>query len=376
MAGNLRLRRSRSSRLAVASVAFLLMLTIYEWHRHPRDHHLELDSALSRVDTNSADSFSLDKNWVEICRKHRFPAFNRQRKVFDLVLFATELDWLEIRLHMYAPFVDHFVIIESPTTFTNRPKPLHLKQNWDRYKDFHHKIIYRVVEDPIVSTRHWDHEDWLRNALLNEVFPSLEGTPYVARKDDVLIVSDMDELLNPGALQLLRHCRFSKRITLRLDFYYYSFQWRHRGEQWAHPQATVYEGTIKNTVAPNDLRQNLLGPGLLPFAALSRWWEQSNLWNAGWHCSSCFATIQEMHTKMHSTSHQLWNTEQNRDVETMVYRVRHGLDLFGRPDQIYDRIDGNGNVPLYILETSESEGRFKYLLDRDGENAGFEDWKP
>ncbi|KAF2488182.1 glycosyltransferase family 17-domain-containing protein [Neohortaea acidophila] len=305
---------------------------------------------------------------------HGFSPFAPPRKVFDLVLFSTELDWLEIRLHTHAPYVDYFVIVESPTTFTNRPKPLHLKENWARYKQFHHQIIYRVVEDPIVSARHWDHEDYLRNALLHEVFPSLEGSQQEAQKHDVLIVSDMDELLRPDALLLVRHCAIPKRLTLRSHFYYYSFQWLHRGEQWAHPQASTFGVSVENTLPPNDLRQNLLGPGLPLFAAWSRWWESANLWNAGWHCSSCFASIQEVHTKMDSFSHQLWNTPANRDVKTMVQRVRSGMDLFARPDELYDRVTDNKDVPQYVLNASEHEGRFGYLLNRDGEDAGFIDW--
>ncbi len=218
-----------------------------------------------------------------------------------------------------------------------------------------------------------DHEDYLRNALLTEVFPGLRGGPQAAQKDDVLIVSDMDELIKPGALLLMRHCAFPKRLTLRSHFYYYSFQWVHRGDQWAHPQATIFRESVESTLALNDLRQNLLGPGFQLLSSLSRWWDSATLWNAGWHCSSCFSTIVEMQTKMNSFSHQGWNTQENREAKTMMHRVRNGLDLFARPGESYNRIKDNQDVPQYILDVFEREGRFKYLLDRDGEDAGFED---
>jgi beta-1,4-mannosyl-glycoprotein beta-1,4-N-acetylglucosaminyltransferase len=76
---------------------------------------------------------------------------------------------------------------------------------------------------------------------------------------------------------------------------------------------------------------------------------------------------------MHSFSHQGWNTAENRDSRTLIDRVRHGLDLFGRTDQIYDKIEDNKDVPSYISEQYERKGRFRYLLDRDGQDAGFED---
>lgn len=203
------------------------------------------------------------------------------------------------------------------------------------------------------------------------MFPGLKGTEQEARDGNVLIVSDMDEIIRPGVMLLLRHCDVPARLTLRTQFDYYFFQWRHRGPQWAHPDVTIYRGP--QTIMPNDIRQGLLGQGWTPIAAIRRWWNRDTLWNAGWHCSSCFATVAEMHTKMHSFSHQGWNTEENRDSRTLINRVRHGLDLFGRADELYDKLEDNKDVPSYITAQYEQKGRFKYLLDRDGEDAGFDD---
>ena len=69
-----------------------------------------------------------------ICRANGFSAYTTTgpaRKVYNLILLSTELEWLEIRLHTLAPWVDYFVIMESPTTFTGLPKPLWLCDNWD-----------------------------------------------------------------------------------------------------------------------------------------------------------------------------------------------------------------------------------------------------
>ncbi|SMR48122.1 unnamed protein product [Zymoseptoria tritici ST99CH_1A5] len=308
------------------------------------------------------------------CRSHGFKLYkNRSRKVYDLTLFATELDWLEIRLQSLAPYVDYFVVVESDTTFTGKPKPLYLQENWSRFKDFHHKIIHKVVHDPIASTRIWDHEDWFRNSLLNEVLPGLQGTRAEISYGDALVVGDMDEIVRPGVMMLLRHCNFPARLVLHTDFFYYSFQWRHRGPQWAHPDATIYQGAL--TIPPNDLRQGLLGPGWLLAAAFRRWWDRGALYNAGWHCSSCFATVDEMRKKMHGFSHQGWNTGYNRDAGVMMDRVRNGKDLFGRPTELYDRVENNEDIPPYVLQQYREHGRFKYMLDRDGEDAGFEDWQ-
>jgi beta-1,4-mannosyl-glycoprotein beta-1,4-N-acetylglucosaminyltransferase len=309
------------------------------------------------------------------CRAHSLVPWGireKARKVYDLTLISNELDWLEIRLHTLSAYVDYFVVIESPTTFTGRPKPLHLKDNWGRFAAFHDKIIYREVQDSVNSHRVWDHEHFLRDALLKAVFPTIANTPAGANHGDVLVVSDMDEIARPETMALLRSCRFPSRLTLASEFYYYSFQWRHRGPQWLGPHATIYRGPA--TISPNNLRQGLPEDGWAPITAFNRWRDRRILWNAGWHCSSCFATVEEIITKMGAFSHKPLNTAENRNPLTIMYRVRNGLDLFGRPDQLFTRVEGNIDVPSYILQQNQLDGiRFDYLLNRDGAKAGFED---
>ncbi|EMC91821.1 glycosyltransferase family 17 protein, partial [Baudoinia panamericana UAMH 10762] len=294
------------------------------------------------------------------------------RKVYDLFLLSTELDWLEIRLHTLSSYIDYFVIVESNSTFTGLPKPAYLAENWNKFAPFHSKIIHSVVEDPGLSigSRTWDHEDYFRNALLYATFPKLVGTLQEAQEGDVLIVSDVDEIPKPEAIVVLRKCAIPDRLTLRSQFYYYSFQWLHRGEMWAHPQATTYHG-LDRTISPKDLRNGEPHtPGWFWLNHLRTWYQSRDFWDAAWHCSSCFHTVKEMQTKMQSFSHVGWNTEANRDVRTIVERVRGGVDLFGREGEVYERVEGNTDVPAYILQQPT---RFGYLLDRDGEDGGFQD---
>jgi beta-1,4-mannosyl-glycoprotein beta-1,4-N-acetylglucosaminyltransferase len=218
------------------SYTILLCSAIAIWlivdHERSKNHYLSPN--LVDLPSNFNIQLLSPDEIQSTCRAHGFTTFkapdkNKKRKVYDLVLMSTELHWLEIRLHTLADQVDYFVIIESLTTFTGNSKPLHLRENWSRFAPFHHKIIHRVVEDTVQSDRIWDHEDYLRNALFARVFPDLIGTPQEANTDDVLVVSDMDEIPRPGTYVLLRLCSFPLKLTLRAQFYYCSFQWWHRG---------------------------------------------------------------------------------------------------------------------------------------------------
>ena len=274
-----------------------------------------------------------------------------------------EMDWLEIRMQEMAEHVDYFVVVESKVTFTGLEKELVVQKNWGRFEKWHRKIVYHVIEDmPVDAERAWDLEDFQRNAMLVQAMGKLDGEK-LPRRGDVVIVGDVDEIIRPAALLVLRNCDVPRRVTLRSQFYYYGFQWLHRGEEWAHPQATTFHG-LGDTILPADLRNGEGGN------RIAGWWEKADLWNAGWHCSSCFKTVEEMLNKMASFSHTGLNQEIFRDKMRIVDRVRKGKDLWDREGEIYDRIEGNNDVPELVKKEPR---RFGYLLNRDGPNAGFED---
>lgn len=75
---------------------------------------------------------------------------------------------------------------------------------------------------------------------------------------------------------------------------------------------------------------------------------------------------------MGSFSHSHLDTEDNRRPENVVKRVREGLDVFGR-DIIYERVAAaEMDYPEYLKANQE---RFSWMLERDGESAGFLDYQ-
>ncbi|EQL36598.1 hypothetical protein RJZ56_001620 [Blastomyces dermatitidis] len=354
---------------------------------------MEADRARQKPNSNGQSGLTAQKAG-ELCGLYNWPVYKRgqqsrkgdqntrppARKVYDIFLLNTELDWLEIRLNELNDHVDYFIIVEANTTFTGRPKPTLLTDTniWAKFSRFHDKIIHHLVEGDGENVRKaFDREKFQRDSGFTQVFPTL-GQPSaknpVAAKpaaapqlDDVIIISDIDEIPRPATVTLLRTCSFPRRINLRSRFYYYSFQWLHKGPDWAHPQATYYEG-YEETIKPDDLRmgrgrsivQNMFGP-------------MADLFNASWHCSSCFATVKEMQTKIVSFSHTEYNRPEFTNKEHIVEVVRTGKDLFNRPSQVYERVEANRDVPAYLKGKAEKE-RFRYMLDRDGKDGGFVDY--
>lgn len=373
-----RLCRNRP-KTVLLTLLLLYIFTSYDGRRHvfyaqphaitgysiefERDHHL--DPALE----SEHHGFLPLSEAKKICKAHRwspYPARTSRRKVYDLIMVNDEMDWLEIRLQTLAAAVDYFVVVESPVTFTGLEKKLVLQENWDRFKEWHGKIIYKLLDNPpIGAKRTWDYEDFQRNAMFLQTFPAMTGMQK-PEMGDVILVSDVDEVPRPASVMLLRNCNVGRRVTLRSRFYYYGFQYLHVGPEWAHPQATIFEGLGKgHTILPADLRNGEGGN------RLKGWWDKEDIWNAGWHCSTCFENISQVLRKMGSFSHTSLNQEIFRDPTRIVDRVRKGSDLWDRKGEKYDFIRGNEDVPGFLKQDRE---RWSYLLSRDGGNAGFKDY--
>ncbi|KAI0596224.1 glycosyl transferase family 17 protein [Biscogniauxia sp. FL1348] len=358
-----RLDRRRCTRLSWAiGLAFILLLWLNPNWTDTSVHHV------FRFGPGDID-YTNPTVVQSICTQHGWSPFREpsSRKVYDLIMVNTELDWLEIRLNGSYQHVDYFVIVESRKTFTNHDKPLVIQENLDKFAPYRDKIIYHQLEIPegFHSDRanpSWAWEDLQRNAMYDQVLPRLTGE-QAPNYGDVIIVADVDELVRPETLVILKACNFPRRLTLRSHFYYYSFQYMHKGTQWAHPQATYYQGW--RTILPVNLRNS--DGGLQPLIRL----EKGNLWSAGWHCSTCFSTIDEVLTKLSSFSHIWLNQEAYRDPDRIADRVRNGKDLWDREGEEYERIEDNKDIPMLLLEEPE---KFPYLLSRDGPTAGFQDY--
>ncbi|MCJ1334900.1 hypothetical protein MMC09_000165 [Bachmanniomyces sp. S44760] len=356
--------------LLVVSFCLLQLLSKGRQYQNPFDY--ETFQAIVKKPHENALELLSQSEAKQLCQAYHWDVFRRthpRRKIYDLFMVNTELDMLKVRLNELQHHVDYFVIIEANITFTGLPKPVISSEVWAKeFASYKHKIIQHTLVDPgIKSLITWDHEDLQRNSMYDQVFPMLSGEQK-PELGDVILVSDLDEIPRPETLAVLRNCKFPRRLTLRSRFYYYSFQWLHRGEEWAHPQATFYEGD--STIRPANLRNGEGGDALSNWLAFK---DKADLWNASWSCSWCFSTLEETLRKMSSSSHTKWNSEKNRDRAGIVKRVRNGIDIFERELEAYERINNNSDVPALLKAKPEE---FGYMLDRDGADAGFKDFDP
>ena len=134
-------------------------------------------------------------------------------KIYDCFPFYNELDLLDLRLAELYDHVDHFVIVEATTTFQSNPKELYLKDNWDRYAQYHDKMIHIVVDDAPGDPDAWVNDIFQRNAIMR----GLDGTD----DEDIIIVEDADEILRP---EIIDHMRANPKDIMGFRVPYFNFK--------------------------------------------------------------------------------------------------------------------------------------------------------
>jgi beta-1,4-mannosyl-glycoprotein beta-1,4-N-acetylglucosaminyltransferase len=137
--------------------------------------------------------------------------------IIDTTLFNNEFDMLDIRLALTQDWVDHWIICEGNRTMSGQPKPYHLSDNIDRYDKYKDRMTVLKLDIPEWWTN-WDIENGQRAHLL-------KGYDRLASQDDIIIHSDLDEILNPDLVPDIVSMLTAedKPITCGLDMYLYRF---------------------------------------------------------------------------------------------------------------------------------------------------------
>ena len=142
-----------------------------------------------------------------------------KRKIFDCFIFFNEFDLLEIRLTELYDHVDYFVMAEANTTHTGNPKPFYFLDNKERYKPFLDKIIHIKVED-MPGPQNGDNmpnDRHQRNCLVRGL-----GN---AASHDVIMCSDVDELLRPHCPDFIRYDFLHNYWAFRVPMFNYRFNY-------------------------------------------------------------------------------------------------------------------------------------------------------
>ena len=111
-------------------------------------------------------------------------------KIYDCFSYWDEDLLLDLRLNILDEYVDYFVIVEGNKTWQNNSKKLRFDIN--KFSKFKNKIIYVPVEEMPKGDNPYLRENFQRNCIIRGLQNSF--------KDDLIIISDLDEIPNPEVI--------------------------------------------------------------------------------------------------------------------------------------------------------------------------------
>ncbi|KAJ3671749.1 hypothetical protein LUZ60_007828 [Juncus effusus] len=286
-----------------------------------------------------------------LCSLHGWKPRQSPRKVFDAVLFSNELDILQIRWKELSPYVDEFVILESNSTFTGQVKPLFFAENRKNFSFVDDRLTYGTVGGRFVKKENPFVEESYQRVALDQLI-RIAGI----QNDDVLIMSDVDEIPSGHTIDLLRWCDGIPDILhLQLKNYLYSFEFLLDDKSW---RASVHKYRTGSTRYAHFRQSDIL------------------LADSGWHCSFCFRHISDFVFKMKAYSHvdrvRFGYFLNPVRIQEVICKGADLFDMFPEEYTFQDIIAKLGNIPKsksavylpsYLLENAQ---KFRYLLPGSG----------
>lgn len=280
--------------------------------------------------------------------------------IYDCFIFFNELDLLEIRLNELDGVVDKFVLVEANRTFQNTPKPFYFEENKTRYAQFLEKIVHIKITDypiflPIINPfSPWKIEFFQRNAVLKGLTN--------AKSDDVILISDVDEIPNKMVLKNLIENGINQIYGLKMHMFMYFLNNQLIFDEGSNMSVEESENGIWHctVVAPFGLIKKK--PHKLR-KIIMRTKRKGEIFkiipNAGWHFTY-IGGVKKIIEKLEAFSHTEYNLKAYKNEDKIQEYIKSGKDLFGR-NLKFNIIDDENFLPDY-LSKKEVKERFKNLF--------------
>jgi beta-1,4-mannosyl-glycoprotein beta-1,4-N-acetylglucosaminyltransferase len=269
-------------------------------------------------------------------------------KIYDCFMFSDEKMLLDIRLNTLNKFVDKFIITEA--TYLHNGESKKLNFNINDFSKFKNKIEYIVVENQPSSIILEDENDNLIKRDEKKIFNSIQRDNYQREQlisglkkldeDDIIIISDLDEIPNLNNFNLKEIN--NEIIVFKQKMFYYKLNLVYENFIWFGSKALKK----KNFISPQWLRN--IKNKTYPFWRLDTLFSKKKynnikfIENGGWHFT-CIKEPIDIHKKLLTFAHH----------------------------QDYER----SNISLFDLEKKVKEKRVLYdhKTDKKNESKWFSD---
>jgi len=258
--------------------------------------------------------------------------------IYDCFSYWDEDLLLDLRLNILDNFVDYFVIVEGNKTWQNNPKKL--KFNIKKFEKFEKKIIYIPVEDMPDGDDPYKRENFQRNCISRGI--------KNARDNDIIIISDLDEIPNPN---LIKNFKINMKYAAfkQKHFYYKINLLSKKNPNWLGSRICVK----KYLKSPQWLRD--LKFKKRPFWRIDKIKLNNIFNNGGWHFCNLKSPSELLYKynnlcETNDPYHFKEKIEKKYlDINEIKNRIDLGQDIIGRNDS-FQKVEIDNTFPDYIVK--------------------------
>ena len=273
-----------------------------------------------------------------------------QPKIYDCFCYFNEDMLLKLRLETLWDTVDYFIISEA--SYSHSGKSRYPQFNIKNFNQYASKIRYfQLDERPPGENDFWKNENFIRNNIAKGL--------YDAQANDLILISDLDEIPNPIAISSYQPKFIRGDFSQRYYSYFLNNYWlgdvdkkdiiKPNSNIWHGSKITTYQH-FKNFFNNNATSvRSYRSSGLL--RGIKRmWFKKFNtqiISNGGWHFTWVFS-IENIVKKIENTAHQEFNKPEYKDhshIKSMIYMGRD----FHKPDSRYQAQQVDDQFPGYLI---------------------------
>lgn len=290
-----------------------------------------------------------DFNFITECLKHtgygfepKILAHHREvkeedapkPKVWDVFMFHTEFDVLELRLNELDSVVDRFVIVEANMTHSGNPKPYHLSENMERFTKWKDKIIIKQMDLTKLNFSLFDYDPtWVREHYQRDA--AREILYAHCAPQDFIIVGDVDEI--PRATKVKEYVESNPDSVgvLVQDRFMYALNYKCVKTDEPQLNSKILPYLMMGACSLNDIR----------FADKENLLPTKRIEQGGWHFTF-LGNVNVVTQKVRAWAHQ--EIGERLSDEDIVARVDAGKDIYDSANSEWEFVGVDDSYPDYV----------------------------